>query len=207
MLPWHGRSLIGTSESRVERPPDDQAVKGPEVDAFLGEINETFPALGLQRDEVALVHRGIVPAEVNNGRLALLGHPRIIDHDELGVPEIVSVIGAKYTTARLVAERTVNLIVKKLGRAPVQCKTADTVLPGTSLDDREPADPISHAIREEMAHTLTDVVVRRMGLGSLGYPGEAVATDIAERMQDLLGWSDERKATELESLRRFYEIL
>ena len=206
LLPWHGRTLVGTSESADERQPDDQAAERQEVDAFLAEINATFPALGLKPQEVTLVHRGIVPAVITNGRLSLLGHSRIIDHAETGSPELLSVVGVKYTTARLIAERVVDRVLKKLGRAPVRCRTAEMRLPGASLDDRDPADAIVHALREEMAQTLIDVVVRRTGLGAAGYPGDAVAADIAARMQAELGWSEEQRTRELTSLKRFYEI-
>ena len=74
------------------------------------------------------------------------------------------------------------------------------------MDDPDPPDPIAYAIQEEMAHTLTDVVVRRTGQGALGYPGDAAANDAAKRMQQLLGWSDERVRTERAALRDFYRI-
>ncbi len=80
MLPWQGRTLIGTSESADERQPDDQDARRNEVEAFVREINETFPAFGLKAGEITLVHRGIVPAVASAGRLTLLSHSRIIDH-------------------------------------------------------------------------------------------------------------------------------
>ena len=177
LLPWQGRTLVGTSESPDGRQPDDQQVRADELTAFLGEVNDTFPALGLKADEITLVHRGIVPAmPAANGRLSLLAHSRVIDHGEQdAAPEVLTIVGVKYTTARAVAERAVDLIFKKLQRAAVRCRTAEVVLPGAGLQDREPADPIEEAVRGEMAHTLVDVVVRRTGLGAAGYPGDAVA--------------------------------
>jgi glycerol-3-phosphate dehydrogenase len=207
LLPWQGRTLAGTSESSDERRPDDQDVTRSEVGGFLAEVNEAFPALGLKPNEITLVHRGIVPAATKDGRVSLLGHSRLIDHAATGSPEVLSVVGVKYTTARAVAERAVDLILGKLGRAPVVCRTADTLLPDAALDDRDPPDPVVYAIREEMAHTLADVIVRRTGLGVLGYPGDAVAADAANRMQAELGWPEERKLAELQSLKKFYEIL
>jgi len=207
MLPWQGRTLVGTSESTDERQPDDQSARREEVHAFLDDINETFPALGLRPEEVTLVHRGIVPAAAANGRLSLLAHARIIDHaEDGGTPGLISIVGVKYTTARAVAERAVNLILHKLGRSPVACRTAETVLPESGLDDRSPADPIAHAVRDEMAHTLSDVVIRRTGLGATGEPAASLVNDIAGRMQNALGWSEQRKSRELEALKRFYDI-
>ena len=207
LLPWRGRSLVGTSESNDVRRPDDQDARRVEVGAFLADINDTFPALGLKPDEITLVHRGIVPAVTANGRVSLLRHSRIIDHALDGnTPELISIVGVKYTTARAVAERAVDLIVRKLGRPPVKCRTADAPLPGAGLDDRDAADPVAHAVNEEMAQTLSDVVIRRTGLGATGYPGDAAAIEIAARMQVLLGWSRDRTDQEIESLRRFYEL-
>jgi glycerol-3-phosphate dehydrogenase len=206
LLPWRGRTLVGTSESTEEKEPDDQDAKRAEVDAFLAEINATFPALGLKPGDITLVHRGIVPATIRNGRITLLGQSRIIDHSHRGSVPVISVVGVKYTTARAVAERVVDLALKTLGRSFVKCRTAETVLPEASLDDRDPPDAISHAIREEMAVTLTDVVVRRTGMGAVGYPGDEPSKTVADRMQAELGWSDQRKSTELEALRGFYEV-
>jgi glycerol-3-phosphate dehydrogenase len=207
LLPWRGRTLVGTSESSDARQPDDQDAKRGEVDAFLADVNATFPVLGLKADEITLVHRGIVPAAAANGQLSLLGQSRIIDHARGGtLSELISIVGVKYTTARVVAERAVDLIVQKLSRPAPLCRTADTILPGAGMDDRDPADPVLYAVQEEMAHSLTDVVVRRIGLGGLGYPGDVVANEVAGRMQQVLGWSDERIQTERAALRDFYKI-
>lgn len=207
LLPWRGQSLVGTSESNDARRPDDQEARHDEVAAFLADVNDTFPALGLKPDEIVLVHRGIVPAVAANDKVSLLAHSRIIDHALDGnTPELVSIVGVKYTTARAVAERAVDLIIRKLGRPPVQCRTADTPLPGAGLEDRDTADPVAHAVKEEMAQTLSDVVIRRTGLGATGYPGDAPVISMAARMQALLGWSRERTDQEVESLRRFYEL-
>jgi glycerol-3-phosphate dehydrogenase len=206
LLPWQGRTLVGTSESADGRRPHDQDAKRTEVDAFLAQVNETFPALALSAEEITLVHRGVVPAGIQNGRPILLAHSRIIDHSEDGSPQLISVIGVKYTTARAVAERVVDLILKKLGRVYIRSRTAETLLPDASLLDSDPPDPVVHAVREEMAQTLNDVVIRRTGMGAAGYPGDALATNVANRMQSELVWSDERKSKELDSLKRFYEL-
>jgi len=207
LLPWQGRTLVGTSESGDERVADDQAVRREEVSAFLTDVNETFPELALEADEIALVHRGIVPGAVRKDGMSLLGHSRIMDHARSGgAADLISIVGVKYTTARLVAERAVDLILQKLRRPPVACRTAETVLPGAGLDDRDPRDPVAHAIDDEMAHTLSDVVIRRTGLGAAGYPGDAIARDVAMRMQQLLGWPDERLNSELTTLRNFYKM-
>jgi glycerol-3-phosphate dehydrogenase len=207
-LPWRGRTVIGTSESRERRRADDQDARRSEVNEFVSEINETFPDLRLSPADITLVHRGIVPANADGGSLSLLGQSRIIDHGaDAAAPGIISVVGVKYTTARVVAERAVDRVFRHLGRTPPACRTSSEVLPGAALDDKDVTDPVLHAIRDEMAHTLIDVVVRRTGLGAAGYPGDEVANDVAARMQSAFAWSEERKERELRALRSFYEIL
>jgi glycerol-3-phosphate dehydrogenase len=207
LLPWNGRTLVGTGESSDTRQPDDQDAKRGEVDAFVMEVNTTFPALGLKAEEITLVHRGIVPAADANGHLSLLGQSRIIDHGVGGtLSNLISIVGVKYTTARIVAERAVDLLLRKLGRAPVLCRTGVTLLPGAGLHDVDPVDAVDHAIRDEMALTLSDVIIRRTGLGAAGKPADSTVTEVAGRMQNLLGWSEQRKSQEINALRRFYDI-
>src|SRR4051795_763469 len=52
LVPWRGRALIGTSQSAEFKNPGDLPVKASEVEAFIAEVNEAFPALKLTRDEV-----------------------------------------------------------------------------------------------------------------------------------------------------------
>lgn len=63
---------------------------------------------------------------------------------------------------------------------------------------------VAYAVRHEMAVTLADVVLRRIGLGDAGHPGDVAAGDVARVMQQELGWSDARVTEELAALRRAY---
>jgi glycerol-3-phosphate dehydrogenase len=63
---------------------------------------------------------------------------------------------------------------------------------------------VIHAVREEMAHTLSDVVFRRTDLGTAGHPGDAALQACAALMASQLGWDQERVGTELEAVRRVF---
>jgi glycerol-3-phosphate dehydrogenase len=56
------------------------------------------------------------------------------------------------------------------------------------------------AMREEMALTLEDVVMRRTGIGQLGHPGDASIEAVADLMSGELGWNAARRETEIRSL-------
>jgi glycerol-3-phosphate dehydrogenase len=49
----------------------------------------------------------------------------------------LTVVGAKYTTARGVAERATNLVARRLGRRVRPSLTASVVLPGAGIADHE----------------------------------------------------------------------
>jgi glycerol-3-phosphate dehydrogenase len=65
---------------------------------------------------------------------------------------------------------------------------------------------VIEAVRHEMALSLEDVVLRRTALGSAGHPGDEATQAAAAIMAAELGWSRERVASEIEAVRRAYEL-
>ena len=58
---------------------------------------------------------------------------------------------------------------------------------------------VVYAIHHEMAYTLEDLLLRRTGIGLLGYPGEDVVRLVAAVAADELGWDRERVTAEIAS--------
>ena len=58
---------------------------------------------------------------------------------------------------------------------------------------------IVHAVRNEMALTLDDIVFRRTELATAGHPGHGVLQNVASLMAEELGWDEEKIAYELEA--------
>lgn len=63
---------------------------------------------------------------------------------------------------------------------------------------------VVEAVRNEMAQTLEDVVLRRTGLGSAGYPGNEAILELETIVREELGWTSARVADEVQSLKEFY---
>ncbi|HET7563626.1 MAG TPA: glycerol-3-phosphate dehydrogenase/oxidase [Gemmatimonadaceae bacterium] len=63
---------------------------------------------------------------------------------------------------------------------------------------------VVHAVREEMAQHLTDVVFRRTDLGTGGHPGDEALRACADVMAAESGWSEDRTACELEAVERAF---
>jgi len=60
------------------------------------------------------------------------------------------------------------------------------------------------AVREEMAIKLSDVILRRTGIGSIGRPDDSTLKTIAEIMALELGWSVEKINLEIEEVKAIY---
>jgi glycerol-3-phosphate dehydrogenase len=67
------------------------------------------------------------------------------------------------------------------------------------------AAEVAYAVREEMAMTLGDVLLRRTEAGSRGYPGDDAVDATLGLLAGELGWSPARQLQERQDLRRVYE--
>ena len=60
---------------------------------------------------------------------------------------------------------------------------------------------VVHAVREEMAEKIGDVVFRRTDFGTGGHPGEAALQECARMMASELGWDGNRVQEEIDGAR------
>lgn len=77
---------------------------------------------------------------------------------------------------------------------------------GEADDDAVIAAEARYAARHEMAYTLSDVILRRAGLGAAAHPGEDVLARCAAVLGDELGWDAARRADEIAAVQRVYEF-
>ena len=141
ITPWRNKSLIGTFQCNYEGTPDDFKVTEKDIHDFIKEINAAFPAAAIKRDDVSFTYGGLVPgteARSNGGGVQLAKEYRLHDHErEDGVRGLISVLGVKYTTAREVAERTVDLVLRRLEKQAVKCQTGVIPVVDGPVDCRE----------------------------------------------------------------------
>jgi glycerol-3-phosphate dehydrogenase len=105
-------------------------------------------------------------------------------------------MGGKFTTARGVAEGAVDIAVRRLGRRVAACRTAHTPLPRARPLEGPLEDQVREVVREEMAVSLQDAILRRLDLGTTGPASEADVATVARVMAGLLGWDAARVAAE-----------
>ncbi len=72
--------------------------------------------------------------------------------------------------------------------------------------DGENLGQIVYAIRNEMAFTLSDLLLRRTGIGLLGHPGEEKLAEIATLAAKELNWSEEKKQQEIKTINQLLQL-
>ncbi len=82
----------------------------------------------------------------------------------------------------------------------------DQTLTEVLNDDGEILAQAVYAVREEMARTLADVVLRRTGICTLGHPGKEILSKVAAVVARELNWDDARTQREVEEVEAILKV-
>lgn len=147
VIPWRGHSLIGTSNRSFHGDPDSAAPAEQDVAELVGDVNRALPSAALESGDVRHAFAGLYPltaSRIESGVYQGAADYQVIDHGRHGGAEgVVSALGAKYTTARRLAELATTVVCAKLGRPDAVCRTRETPLAG--------GDTPAAAVRREVA--------------------------------------------------------
>lgn len=258
--PWREYTMIGTEYFPYSGHPDGLTITPEELQTFLDDVNAAYPGANLHPDDVRYVHSGLLPmsgVDAATGQVQLLKQYRIQDHRAEGGSGLASVVGVKYTTARDVAERTIDWVFRDVwGQSPPRSTSSRTRLFGGEIErfdrfltqsiereqrrlsastvralvhnygsayprvlrymeqDADTADEriavacaqTRHAVFEEMAQSLEDVIFRRTEIGSAGPPEPEILHACAQTMARIHGWQTGRIRHEIRRVEKRYGI-
>jgi glycerol-3-phosphate dehydrogenase len=158
-IPWREYSLVGSLHLACDDDPDQVSISEEEIQTYIEMINEGYPDAKLKREDIYHVLWGIIPAD-HQGSAAPLKHYRILDHSkEDGLEGLISVVGVKFTTARDVAQKTIDLVCHNQGQVPSKSYTQETSLWGGEIEYLD--EFMSRAIERE-SDRLNPSVVRHL---------------------------------------------
>jgi len=146
VVPWNGLYLIGTTDTRYDGDLDAVVATDEEVAYLIEETNRLIPGAALAAEQVLYTYAGVRPLPAPrpdparpqdaSDEGAITRSHVVYDHARRELPEgerlegLVSIVGGKITTYRQLAQQTVDLAVKKLGRKADRCRTHQLPLPG-----------------------------------------------------------------------------
>lgn len=136
--PWRDCSMVGTTHVSYEGEAKDFRVTESDIQTFIDEVSAAYPAANLSRADVAYFNGGLLPMESVNprtGDVRLLKHYVMRDHEqEHGLAGLLTVVGVKYTTARDVAAKSIDLALRKLGSPFKSSLGANTAVHGGNIE-------------------------------------------------------------------------
>jgi glycerol-3-phosphate dehydrogenase len=174
MVPWRTGSIAGTSHAPAPSEGGAASISEAQVAAFLTEVKSAFPRAGLSRDNIRLVHRGLLPAPsgtVDGSRL--LKESLIHDHAAQGLEGLFTVVGARYTTAGATAKAVAERVDGKGARQPR--KATSERLPAADMGD------LDHFVRDQIKSNKADPALLRRLIATYGTGFRAVLHLMDER--------------------------
>jgi glycerol-3-phosphate dehydrogenase len=137
-VPWRDCTLIGVWHRLFAERPETARVEESEIQEWIAEMNASYPALRLTRDDVIYANCGLVPfgdSRTAAGELSFGKESRYLDHRADGISGLVTLIGIRYTTARGDAARALDLLLEQMPNAPPRAATESTPLMGGDIAD------------------------------------------------------------------------
>ncbi|QDU23897.1 glycerol-3-phosphate dehydrogenase/oxidase [Urbifossiella limnaea] len=196
-IPWHGHTVVGTTDVPIPAAPTDPTASDAEID-FILETAGRYLATPPTRADVLATFAGVRPlVKGDAASTAGLSRDHVIRTDQ---PGLVTITGGKWTTYRAMAEECVDVAARLANLPPRPCPTAELRLHGAADVDatdeysgygsdasavraivesdaalRERLHPdlpyrageVLWAARHEMARTADDVLFRRLRAGAL----------------------------------------
>ena len=152
VIPWMGRYLIGTTDTKFDEEPDSARADNDEIEYLLSEVNTLIPESKLGREHILYTYSGVRPLPHAPG-VSEWKIPRshiVLDHKSEGLPGLYSIVSGKLTTYRQLAEDAVDIVMKQDFGRKTKCVNKNVPFPGAQEADLG-------ALREEL---LTQSVVK-----------------------------------------------
>jgi glycerol-3-phosphate dehydrogenase len=173
VLPWHGRRLIGTTDTALEALPDEPHPLASEIDFLLDTAGRHLARVP-RRADVRSAFAGVRPLIGSSAQAtARLSREHRIEVSHAG---LVTITGGKWTTYRRMAEDAVNAAESAAGLTRRGCITARMPLHGAGEQQPAGGAPetppltegldlsaarVREAVRFELARSVEDVLARR----------------------------------------------
>jgi glycerol-3-phosphate dehydrogenase len=210
-IPWGERVILGTTDTDYQGPLSNPSCDDSDIEYVLGVVNGAFPQAKLSKADIVSTWAGLRPLVADpNGNPSDISRRHEVKMNEPGWWDVT---GGKLTTYRLMAEETVNAIIKYTGHAKSKCQTAQTPLLGPSATFGVSGivpPPVSetlvkHYCCNEWARRLDDVMIRRTSWRHYRRDHVEVAARAAQWMAAELGWDDATTETEILNYRKQYD--
>ncbi len=134
-VPRNNITYVGTTDTVYNQDIDKPQCTKEDAEYLLKAVNQIFPSLKLNLEDIVSSWAGLRPLIYEEGKSA----SELSRKDEIMVSPsgLISIAGGKLTGYRLMAEKIVDLVAKKLGKKFGKCKTKNYRLSGGDFENEE----------------------------------------------------------------------
>ncbi len=107
------------------------------------------------------------------------------------------------------SKATIEYLGKNYGNechAVFQLARKNTKLAEVLNGDGEILAEVAYALQKELALSLSDILFRRTGIGTLGNPGDAVIKKAAALAEDHLNWDEKKRKDEIQKVQKRFQL-
>ncbi|MBI3861803.1 MAG: glycerol-3-phosphate dehydrogenase/oxidase [Planctomycetia bacterium] len=164
-IPWHGKVLLGTTDTPVSEAQLEPRPLGEEIDFLLANAGRYLRALP-RRGEIVSLYAGLRPLVADPKSRSTAATSRD-HHIEISASGLVTITGGKWTTYRHMGENVVDVAARAAGLPVRLCGTRELRLHGwrAELDPHEPL-----TVYGSEAPAIMKLAAGRAELGSLLHP-------------------------------------
>ncbi len=165
-VPWFDRLLIGTTEEELT-PQDELFLSKNDVEYLLLHINRYF-GTAIRVEQIVSGFAGARPLVSSGGSRETKKLARDHEVEVDAASGLISIMGGKWTTHRAMAEDTINVVQKSLGRPATPGVTLDHPLYGSAgytpeywrslVRDYRLAEPTARHLSQKFGTNATKVV-------------------------------------------------
>ncbi len=138
VIPWYGRTLVGTTEREVTAPEQAQPT-AEETRYLLDGLRNGLPGLRWTEKDVIARFCGLRALQpVEYGSFSQMTREAAIVKPK---PRLVTYVGGSFTAARRDASHIVDAAYWQMSETPRPCQTRETALPGTPVEAFEQWQP------------------------------------------------------------------
>jgi len=112
VIPWQGRTVVGTTDADYTGDLDEPRAESTEVDRVVRSAARAFPGANISTEDVISTFAGLRPLIASHGESTKdVSRKEEIFESERG---LLTITGGKLTTWRRMAERAIDLAVRRL---------------------------------------------------------------------------------------------
>ena len=212
-LPWGEMHFVGPTETLYDGDLDDVRPEEADVREILEEVNHLLPGIGLTRGDVRQAWAGVRPITYHPDfpKGDRMSFSKLHDMTDEGLPNVFTLTWAAIMFHRSAAREIVAAVGRRVApsgapRAPSFAPpprprgAAPPVIEGS---DAATLDDVVHAVTQEQARGLVDILFRRLPVGwFMSVPPDAVEC-AARAAAGPAAWSEAQTRQEIRAFRDY----